>query len=118
MKPNGILFSMTATDLRLDAMFSALSDPTRRRILSRLRKGSASVGELAGPFAMTRPAVSKHLAVLERARLVRRERIGRTQLCHLRARPLLEAKDFIEQYSAFWEDTLGSLAKFVERDHA
>jgi DNA-binding transcriptional ArsR family regulator len=107
---------MSALDVRLDDVFSALSDPTRRGILARLRDGSASVGELAAPFDMTRPAVSKHLAVLERARLVRRERVGRTHVCHLEAGPLGEARDFLQTYSSFWEGTLDSLARFVEGD--
>jgi len=103
-------------DERLDAVFSALSDPTRRRIIARLSQGTASVGELAEPFAMSLPAVSKHLSVLERAGLVRRERDGRMQRCHLDARPLEAAGEFVEHYRIFWESTLDQLAQYLEEE--
>src|SRR5579862_3711859 len=87
----------------LDAIFFALGDPTRRRILARLAKGPASIGELAQPFAMTLPAVSKHLRVLERAGLLRREREGWYHRCHLVGRPLEDAASFLARYRPFWE---------------
>jgi len=103
-------------DRRLDAVFAALADPTRRRILGRLSAGATTVGELAEPFPMSLPAISKHLRVLERAGLVRRERDGRVRRCHLEARPLAEAERFLERYRVFWEDTLEQLARYVEED--
>jgi DNA-binding transcriptional ArsR family regulator len=105
----------TRVDDRLDAVFSALADPTRRRILVRLARGAASITELAEPFEMTLPAVSKHLRVLERAHLVRREREGWYHRCHLDARPLGAAVSFLERYRPFWEQTLDQLASFVEK---
>jgi DNA-binding transcriptional ArsR family regulator len=105
-------------DARLNAVFAALADPTRRRILLRLSSGAASVGELAEPFSMSLPAVSKHLRVLESAGLLRRERDGRLHRCQLDARPLETASEFIERYRAFWEDTLQRLARYVESDDA
>jgi DNA-binding transcriptional ArsR family regulator len=101
-------------DERLNAVFGALSDPTRRRIIARLSQGVATVGELAEPFAMSLPAVSKHLSVLERAGLVRRERDGRIQRCHLDGRPLEAAGEFIEHYRTFWQNTLDELAQYLE----
>jgi DNA-binding transcriptional ArsR family regulator len=101
---------------RLDNVFSALSDPTRRKLLVRLARGEASITELAAPFEMTLPAVSKHLRVLERAGLVKRERDGAYHRCHLEARPLREASTFLERWRPFWEGTLDQLARHVERD--
>jgi DNA-binding transcriptional ArsR family regulator len=101
-------------DQRLDAVFSALADPTRRRILVRLARGQASVTELAAPFAMTLPAVSKHLRVLERAGLVRRERDGWYHRCHIVGEPLETASAFIDRYRPFWTETLEALARHVE----
>jgi len=105
-------------DAALDAVFSALSDPTRRRIVARLAFGPASVGELAEPFAITLPAVSKHLKILERARLLRRERSGWYHHCHLVGAPLEMASQFLEGYRPFWEETLAALARHVERPGA
>jgi DNA-binding transcriptional ArsR family regulator len=99
---------------RLDAVFHALADETRRRIVDGLSRGPVSVTELAAPFSISLPAVSKHLDVLERAGLVRRERDGRFQRCHLVAAPLDDAGAFIERYRSFWNDTLEQLAEFVE----
>jgi DNA-binding transcriptional ArsR family regulator len=107
--------SATASDARLDAVFSALADPTRRQIVARLARGPATISELAEPHAMTLPAVSKHLRVLERAGLLRREREGWYHRCSLDARPLEDAVSFITRYRAFWEDTLEQLAHHVER---
>jgi DNA-binding transcriptional ArsR family regulator len=106
--------SAAAKDSKLDSVFSALADPTRRRILSRLARGSASITELAEPFSMTLPAVSKHLRVLERAGLVRRQREGWYHRCHLEARPLEDAVSFLARYRPFWEHTLEQLARYVE----
>lgn len=102
-------------DDRLDAVFSALADPTRRRILLRLARSEASITEIAEPFDMTLPAVSKHLRVLEHAGLVRRQRDGWYHRCHLDARPLGEAASFLERWRPFWDRTLEQLARHVER---
>jgi len=101
---------------RLDAVFSALADPTRRRLLFRLSRGEASVTELAEPFRMTLPAVSKHLRVLERAGLVKRRRDGWYHRCELVAEPLGEAAAFLAEWRPFWDRTLEQLARHVEED--
>jgi DNA-binding transcriptional ArsR family regulator len=88
---------------RLDATFSALADPTRRAILARLALGDASVTELAEPFAMSQPAISKHLKVLERAGLVSRRRDAQRRPRRLEAGPLGEATEWLEAYRRFWE---------------
>jgi DNA-binding transcriptional ArsR family regulator len=106
--------SASTADEMLDAIFSALGDPTRRRILVRLASGPASIGELARPFAMTLPAVSKHLRVLERAGLMRREREGWFHRCYIEAGPLEDAASFLAHYRPFWEQTLDELARYVE----
>ncbi len=90
---------------RLDATFGALADPTRRAILARLATGEASVGELAEPFAMTQPAISKHLKVLERAGLISRDRNAQRRPSRLEVKPLLEARDWLESYRRFWESS-------------
>jgi DNA-binding transcriptional ArsR family regulator len=87
---------------RLDATFAALADPTRRAILSRLASGHASVTELAEPFAMTQPAISKHLKVLERAGLISRDREAQRRPSRLVARPLAEASEWLDHYRQFW----------------
>src|SRR5690349_878514 len=92
---------MTPSD-RLDAAFAALADPTRRAILARLATGEASVTELAEPFAMSQPAISKHLKVLERAGLVSRSREAQRRPCRLEAKPLAEATEWLERYRQFW----------------
>ncbi len=99
---------------QLDLTFSALADPTRRSILARLGDGEATVGELARPFNVSRPAISKHLRVLERAGLVRRERDGRLSRCELDASPLRAAADWVGYYRKFWEGQLGSLSRYLE----
>lgn len=99
----------------LDRIFGALSDPTRRALLARLRAGPASVSALAEPFAMSLPAVSRHLRVLEEAGLVRREVQGRVHCLHLAAGPLQSAEDWLAAYRIFWEDRLDRLASFVEQ---
>jgi len=88
---------------RLDATFAALADPTRRAILARLASGEASVGELAEPFAMSQPAISKHLKVLERAGLITRGRAAQRRPRRLEARPLAEANEWLERYRQLWE---------------
>lgn len=88
---------------QLDATFAALADPTRRAILARLATGEASVMELAAPFAMSQPAVSKHLKVLERAGLVSRGRAAQRRPCRLDARPLASANEWLEHYRQLWE---------------
>ena len=88
----------------LDATFAALADPTRRAILARLSEGEATVTELAAPFAMSQPAISKHLKVLERAGLITRGRDAQRRPCRLRARPLKAATDWLADYRQFWEE--------------
>lgn len=93
---------MIASD-RLDATFIALADPTRRAIIARLASGDASVMELAEPFAISQPAISKHLKVLERAGLVSRGRDGQRRPCRLEGKPLEAANEWLERYAKFWE---------------
>ena len=88
---------------QLDATFAALADPTRRAILARLASGEASVAELAEPFAMSQPAISKHLKVLERAGLIRRGRDAQRRPARIEAKPLQEANMWIERYRELWE---------------
>jgi DNA-binding transcriptional ArsR family regulator len=94
---------------RLDATFAALADPTRRAILARLASGEASVLELARPFAMSQPAISKHLKVLERAGLVSRGRDAQRRPCRIQAAPLAEATEWMARYRRFWEATFRRL---------
>jgi DNA-binding transcriptional ArsR family regulator len=94
---------MQPTSYELDATFAALADPTRRAILARLASGEASVTELAEPFAMSQPAISKHLKVLERAGLVSRGRDAQRRPRRLEARPLGVATEWLERYRRFWE---------------
>jgi DNA-binding transcriptional ArsR family regulator len=98
---------------QLDAVFSALADPTRREIVRRLSAGDASVSELAEPFEMSLPAVSKHLGVLEDAGLLIREKEGRVRHCRLVAAPMQEALEWIARYGRFWEEQFDSLAEFL-----
>jgi DNA-binding transcriptional ArsR family regulator len=97
----------------LDITFSALADPTRRAILARLASGEASVTELAGPFAMSLPAVSKHLKVLERAGLIARSREKQWRPCRLEAGPLKDADDWLQSYRRFWEESLDRLDAYL-----
>jgi DNA-binding transcriptional ArsR family regulator len=94
---------------RLDATFAALADPTRRAILARLAAGDASVNELAEPFDMSQPAISKHLKVLERAGLVSRGRDAQRRPRRLEPKPLADASKWLERYRAFWEPNLARL---------
>lgn len=97
----------------LDATFAALADPTRRAILARLARGEASVTELAAPFDMSLPAISKHLKVLERAGLVVRSRDAQSRPCRLHARPLEQAAQWLERYRAFWEESFDRLDDYL-----
>jgi DNA-binding transcriptional ArsR family regulator len=98
---------------RLSTTLSALADPTRRAILARLALGEASVTELAEPFAMSLPAVSKHLKVLERAGLISRGREAQWRPCRLEATPLKDVADWIEFYRRFWEQSLDRLEEYL-----
>jgi DNA-binding transcriptional ArsR family regulator len=99
----------------LDSTFAALSDATRRGILARLaRQGETSVSDLAAPYKMSLPAVSKHLRVLHDAGLVSRQKDGRVHRCRLRAQPMKDAAAWIEHYRQFWEAQLDSLARYLE----
>ena len=100
---------------RLSVTFGALADPTRRAILARLAKGPATVTELARPFEMTLPAVSKHLKVLERAGLIERGREAQWRPCQLRARPLEEAADWVERYRSLWEERFDRLDEYLKQ---
>ncbi len=94
--------------------FAALADPTRRAILARLSSGAATVSELAEPFDMSMPAVSKHLKVLERAGLIGRGREAQWRPCRLEAEPMKEAVDWLETYRRFWEDSLDNLDAYLK----
>ncbi|MEO3786604.1 metalloregulator ArsR/SmtB family transcription factor [Actinocorallia sp. B10E7] len=98
----------------LDATFAALADPTRRAILARLREGEATVTELAEPFAMTQPAISKHLKVLERAGLISRGRDRQRRPCRLRADALKDATAWLEGYRGFWEERYQSFDALLD----
>jgi DNA-binding transcriptional ArsR family regulator len=99
---------------RLDATFSALADPTRRAILAKLASGEASVTELAEPFAMSQPAISKHLKVLEKAGLISRGRDAQRRPCRLEAAPLGELAGWIERYREHWEQRFDRLESLLE----
>ncbi|MEP7217491.1 MAG: metalloregulator ArsR/SmtB family transcription factor [Bacteroidota bacterium] len=97
----------------LSATFAALADPTRRAILARLTSSAASVTELAEPFDMTLPAISKHLKVLERAGLITRGREAQWRPCRLEAKPLRDIADWVEQYRRFWEESFDRLGEYL-----
>jgi DNA-binding transcriptional ArsR family regulator len=99
---------------RLDATFLALADPTRRAILARLAKGEASVTELAAPFEMSQPAISKHIKMLERAGLVSRSRDAQRRPVKIEAAPMREATDWLERYRQFWEGSYNKLDALLE----
>ena len=99
---------------RLDATFAALADPTRRAILARLASGEASVTELAAPFEMSQPAISKHLKVLERAGLISRGRDAQRRPCRLEAEPLAQANAWLESYRQLWESRYQHLDDLLE----
>ena len=98
---------------QLTTTFAALADPTRRAILARLTRGEASVKELAEPFEMSLPAVSKHLKVLERAGLISRARVAQSRPCRLEAAPLREVADWVEHYRSFWEQSFDRLEDYL-----
>ena len=107
-------YSSPTLDSSLDLTFGALADPTRRAILERLTRGDSSVTELAEPFDVSLPAISKQLGVLENAGLLMREKDGRIRRCRLDAAPMREAVQWMEHYRRFWEDKLSSLADYLE----
>jgi len=99
---------------RLDATFAALADPTRRAILARLRRGDATVAELSAPFAISQPAISKHLKVLERAGLISRGREAQRRPCRLKAAPMREAVDWLANYRDYWEQSYQRLEALLD----
>ncbi|HVA64520.1 MAG TPA: metalloregulator ArsR/SmtB family transcription factor [Terriglobales bacterium] len=104
---------MKVETAQLDATFAALADPTRRAILARLARGEAAVTELQKPFAMSLPAISKHLKVLERARLITRGRDAQWRPCRLEAKPLAAAAGWIADYKRFWEESFDRLDEYL-----
>jgi DNA-binding transcriptional ArsR family regulator len=113
MMPSRATKQLSADD-RLDRVFRALGDRTRRTLLRRLEAGPAMVTELAAPFAISLPAVSKHLRVLEEAALIERRIDGRIHRCSLNIVPLAQALHWLDRYRDFWEDRLAALARHVE----
>lgn len=111
-----MLSSIESREANLDLVLSALSDRTRRELLARLADGTAMVTELAQPFDMSLPAVSKHLKVLEKAGLVDRTIDGRVHRCSLNVLPLVTVREWLEHYEAFWGETLDALSEYVQRD--
>jgi DNA-binding transcriptional ArsR family regulator len=101
----------------LNRTFAALADPTRRRILAHLARGDQCVTHLAKPHAMSLPAVSKHLRVLEKAGLLRRRRDGRVHEMRLDAKPLRQAAQWVEEYRKFWQGSLDRLAEYLEKEN-
>ncbi len=100
----------------LDAVFAALADPIRRGILERLAQGETSVGELAAPFEVSAPAISRHLRVLERAGLMERTKRGRVHRCRLRTVPMDEAQSWLAEHRAFWQQRLDRLDDLLEQE--
>ena len=109
---------MTIAADRLSTTLSALADPTRRAILARLMRGESDVGELAQPFDMTLPAISKHLKVLERAGLIARGREAQRRPCRLKAAPLREVSEWVLAYRQFWEQRLDRLEAYLQQAKA
>ena len=105
---------MPSTSDRLDATFAALADPTRRAILARLAQGEASVAELSAPFDISQPAISRHLKILERARLISVARDGQRRPRRIEARPLAEASEWLEAYRDIWEANFERLDALLE----
>jgi DNA-binding transcriptional ArsR family regulator len=99
----------------LSVTFSALADPTRRAILARLASGVTSVQKLAEPFDMSAPAISKHLKVLERAKLITRSRQAQWRPCRLEGKPLKQAVDWLEHYQRFWEESFDRLDDYLKK---
>ena len=111
MQPQG--YGQTSAD-SLDFTFATLADPTRRAILARLASGEASVKELAEPFEMSQPAISKHLKVLERAGLISRGRDAQRRPARIEGKPLAEVADYVERYRRFWEEGFGRLDEYLQ----
>jgi DNA-binding transcriptional ArsR family regulator len=107
------MVQQSTPDDQLSATFAALADSTRRAILARLSAGEASVTELAEPFEMSMPAISKHLKVLERAGLIARSRDAQWRPCHLEAKPLKEVADWVAHYRKFWEESFDRLDAYL-----
>jgi len=108
---------MTALNTRQrEAVFRAIADPTRREILNLLRRRRASVGEIAGNFRVSRPAISKHIRLLRRAGLVLSESHGTTRICRLNAAPLRAVDDWLRDYQELWRESLHNLKRLVEED--
>src|SRR3984957_12020920 len=106
---------MVKYSANLDATFGALSDPTRRSILTTLQRGHASVSELARPHDISMPAILKHLRVLEQAGLIEQKKTGRVRMCRLTVAPLQQASDWLSLYRVFWENQLDNLGRFLDR---
>ena len=104
------------SDQQLNSVFAALADPTRRAIIERLALGEATAGELAEPFGISKPAVSKHLKVLENAKLIVRKKDAQWRLFELQSDPLRIASDWIARYRIFWEDQLDALADYLNKN--
>ncbi|MCA0277167.1 MAG: metalloregulator ArsR/SmtB family transcription factor [Proteobacteria bacterium] len=102
------------TEDRLDATFASLADPTRRAILARLAQGEATVNELAEPFEMSLPAISRHLKVLERAGLISRGREAQWRPCRLEAGPLKDIANWVEHYRRFWDQSFDRMADYLK----
>ncbi len=105
---------MNSAELELDRTFAALADPTRRAIVARLTRGEAGVLELAEPFAMSQPAVSKHLKVLENAGLITRRRDAQRRLCRLQPQRLKQVSDWVGSYQQFWEESFERLDDYLD----
>ena len=116
-KTNRLINQVVNQD-RLSVTFAALADPTRRAILARLRSGECSVGELAQPFEMSKPAVSKHLRVLERAGLIAQRRDAQWRRCRIQAGPLKEVSEWAERYRQIWDARLDRLDTYLTNIHA
>src|ERR1700724_1979340 len=106
---------MVKYSVNLDATFSALSDPTRRTILTTLQRGHASVTELARPHDISMPAILKHLNVLEQAGLIEQKKTGRVRMCRLTVAPMQQAADWLSMYRVFWENQLDNLGRVLEQ---
>jgi len=102
------------TEGELDRAFGALADPTRRAILAQLTEGDAGVLDVAEPFPMSQPAITKHLRVLEEAGLISRHRLARRRMCHLEPRRLKQLSDWVGSYREFWEESFGRLDELLE----
>ena len=107
---------VTKQHMQQDAIFRAIADPTRREILGLLRGGRQTVGELAGNFRTSRPAISKHLRLLRSVGLVVTRQDGTARICELNARPLRAVSDWLQHYEAFWRESLSSLKHYIEEE--